>query len=240
MNYDEWYQKIYYSNMGAKDAPLVSQNPKYPNGCEAASAVMLLNYYGIEITLDEFIEQYLPKNKVYESEGVRYGPDPSKYYAGDPASEKREWGTFDVVISEAIQKVIEDKQTENPYLMETISLNENKNALKEFFQATPVLIWVATDYKEVETVYEWRRKKKKYTYTYPMNSHVVVLTGYDDTYYYINDPLKNEKNIPVLKEELERSFDSLGRQAVFLNIYEMPEEEYMAYDEDMISGEVAW
>ena len=77
-------------------------------------------------------------------------------------------------------------------------------------------------------------------YTYPMNSHVVVLTGYDDTYYYINDPLKNEKNIPVLKEDLERSFDSLGRQAIFLNIYEMLEEEYNYYYNNDALGEISW
>ena len=73
-----------------------------------------------------------------------------------------------------------------------------------------------------------------------MNSHVVVLTGYDDTYYYINDPLKNEKNIPVLKEDLERSFDSLGRQAIFLNIYEMPEDEYSYYYNNDTLGEISW
>lgn len=49
-------QKIY-------DIPLILQNPKYPNGCEAATAVMLLNYYGIDINLDEFIN-LLPKSPI--------------------------------------------------------------------------------------------------------------------------------------------------------------------------------
>ena len=121
-----------------------------------------------------------------------------------------------------------------------IDLNENKYALKEFFQATPALIWVTTDYQEVKNVYEWRSYDKKYTYTYPMNSHVVVLTGYDETYYYINDPLKEEKNIPVIKEQLEKSFDSLGRQAVVLDIYEMPEDEYNYYYNNDALGEISW
>ena len=49
-----------------------------------------------------------------------------------------------------------------------------------------------------------------------------------------------EKNVPVLKEDLERSFDSLGRQAVFLNIYEMPEEEYNYYYNNDALGEISW
>ena len=240
MRYDEWYQETYYSNMGPKDVPLVNQNPAYPNGCEAASAVMLLNYYGIDITLKEFIDNYLPTSRVYEVKGVRYGPDPSIYYAGDPANEKRGWGTFDTVILNAMKTVIHDTKTHRPYLMETIALNENKYALKEFFQVTPALIWVTTDYQEVKNVYEWRSYDKKYTYTYPMNSHVVVLTGYDETYYYINDPLKEEKNIPVIKEQLEKSFDSLGRQAVVLDIYEMPEDEYNYYYNNDALGEISW
>ena len=32
------------------NVPIINQNPEFPNGCEAASAVMLLNNYGIEKT----------------------------------------------------------------------------------------------------------------------------------------------------------------------------------------------
>ena len=38
----------------------------------------------------------------------------------------------------------------------------------------------------------------------------------DENYYYINDPLKEEKNIKVPKEQLENSFDSMGRQFISL------------------------
>lgn len=71
------------------DVNLVNQYPKYPNGCEAATIVMLLNYYGIDITLEEWITNYLPQKEVYEKNGKRYGPNPAHYYAGDPTSEKR-------------------------------------------------------------------------------------------------------------------------------------------------------
>ena len=42
-------------------APYIDQSVKYPTGCESVSAVMLLQYLGYEITVDEFIENYLEK-----------------------------------------------------------------------------------------------------------------------------------------------------------------------------------
>lgn len=52
------------------------------------------------------------------------------------------------------------------------------------------------------------------TYTYPKNSHTIVVTGVDKEYYYVNDPLQSEGNTKVKKKDLEKSFDSLGRQVV--------------------------
>ena len=57
----------------------------------------------------------------------------------------------------------------------------------------------------------------------PKNAHVVVIIGMDKNYYYINDPLKDEKAIKVSRKEFDKSYDSMGRQALYIeisNIYE--------------------
>ena len=54
----------------------------------------------------------------------------------------------------------------------------------------------------------------------------MVVTGVDENYYYINDPLKEEKNIAIQKDLLESSFDSLGRQFLIVETYEIPEDFY--------------
>lgn len=195
------------------DVPHILQKPSYPNGCEAASAVMFLNYYGINISLEDFVDKYLPTSKVYEENGVRFGPDPSQYYAGDPSSETRGWGTFDVLIESTMIKVIKDYAKSDSLL---ISLPYGKQNLNELTQTNlPLVIWTTTNYKVSNEVYEWKSYDNKNTYTYPKNSHTVVVTGYDENNYYINDPLKDENNIAVPRAELEESFDSVGRQAVF-------------------------
>lgn len=190
------------------DVPLISQLPTYPNGCEAASAVMLLNYYGVNITLEEFMA-YLPKEKIYTEDGTRFGPNPALYYAGDPKSPNGGWGCFDIVIAKTINTILENKN-----LSLSINLKEGKERLSAIAYNGPSLIWVTIDYEEVKEVFTWTSYDKKETYTYPKDEHVVVLIGYDEEYYYINDPLKNEKNVKVKKEQLEKCYDSLGRQSV--------------------------
>ena len=107
---------------------------------------------------------------------------------------------------------------------EKYSLKMAANQLNGAF--TPFLIWTTIDYTETKDIYEWISYDEKNTYTYPKNSHVVVVTGVDENYYYINDPLKSEKNIPIEKDILETSFDSLGRQLLLIETYELPEDFY--------------
>lgn len=204
-----------YSYLNKKeiyDVPLINQLPKYPNGCEGASSVMLLNFYGVNITLEEFFK-YLDQDKIYTENGTRFGPNPALFYAGDPTSNTGGWGCFDLVIAKAINKILTEKDYEF-----TANLKNNKEPLKNLAYNGPCLIWVTIDYDAVKEVFTWTSYDKKETYTYPKDEHVVVLTGYDEDYYYINDPLKNEKNIKVKKDQLEKSYDSLGRQSVAINL----------------------
>ena len=43
------------------EAPYIDQSVKYPTGCESVSTVMLLQYLGYSLTVDEFIEKYLER-----------------------------------------------------------------------------------------------------------------------------------------------------------------------------------
>lgn len=127
----------------------------------------------------------------------------------------------------------EHKQT-NPQLEYNIYENAEKYSLKTAAHQlngtfTPFLIWTTIDYIEAKDIYEWFSYDGKNTYTYPKNSHVIVVTRVDENYYYINDPLKSEKNIQVAKDQLEKSFDSLGRQMILIETYELPSD--IAYEE---------
>lgn len=221
MEYEAENVSNYETNYTVKNVNLVNQNPDYPNGCEAASATMILNYYGIPISLQEFAEKYLMKEPVYEKDGMRFGPNPAIYYAGDPKDFSRGWGCFEPVIASAMQQVFNDYKLENKDINIEILRSDEKQPLSYYANLDiPIMIWTTIDYEEANEVYEWFSYDKKYTYTYPKNSHTVVVTGLDETYYYVNDSLKDQKNIPVKREMLERSFDSAGRQVVGIFLYD--------------------
>jgi len=188
------------------DVKRIGQNPVYPNGCEAAASVMLLDYYGFSISLNHFIDNFLPMRPVYEKGGKRFGPDPAKYYAGDPSSLTRGWGCFSPVIKSSISEVL-NNDTYEVVDFSNISLSQLQDEL-------PIIIWVTIDYQPVKEVYEWQDEINSKTYTYPKNSHTVVLVGFDEKNYYVNDSLQPEEILKIPKTSLEQSYDSLGRQAL--------------------------
>ena len=87
------------------DAPYIDQSGAYPTGCESVSAVMLLRFLGVEITVDEFIENYLDKQGFEQRDGELYGPDPRKYFCGSPYDEDS-FGCYAPVIAKALGKVL--------------------------------------------------------------------------------------------------------------------------------------
>ena len=66
------------------NVPYIDQTEEWPTGCESVSAVMLLQYLGVDISVNEFIETYLERKPFVEKDGKIYGPDPRKYFAGSP------------------------------------------------------------------------------------------------------------------------------------------------------------
>lgn len=72
-----------------------------PTGCESVSAVMVLNYWGVDTTPEEFIDNYLPRQKFYQVDRILYGPDPEEAFAGDPYS-ANSLGCYPKVILKAL------------------------------------------------------------------------------------------------------------------------------------------
>lgn len=225
---NKYYSSLKYSYI-INNFPLVLQNPDYPNGCEVASATMLLKHYGIDIDMKEYVDNYLPKEEVYEKDGLRYGPDPSKYYAGDPSDSSRGWGTFLPVIKNSLYTIFKNKLPEDT--VGHVYTSDDKLPLEEYVQnGNPVLAWTTADYSEAKDIYEWFSYDKSRTYTYPKNAHVVVIVGMDKNYYYINDPLKNEKAIKVSRKKFNKSYDSMGRQALYIEITDIYDNNNQSYE----------
>ena len=75
----------------------IYQTDNWPTGCESVTAVMALNAAGIEISVDDFIDDYL----------VCTEPpfDPEKSFGGDPRSQSGR-GCYAPVIKAALDKAL--------------------------------------------------------------------------------------------------------------------------------------
>lgn len=193
------------------DVPhLNQQEASLPNGCEAVSAAMLLQYHGISMSPETFVTEHLKCESVKIRWGCRYGPDPSKAYAGDPHSEKGGWGCFAPVIINALNDCLpQDLRAAD---LTGAALDE----LASLYVASdvPVAIWVTQDMTPIEKAYQWQSYDKTETFLYPVNSHCVVLCGSDEEYFYVSDPLSAESVVRYERAAVEKSYRSMGMQAV--------------------------
>ena len=203
----------YFSILNYKhviDVPYISQVGILPNGCEAVSATMLLHYNNFNIDPVDFADKYLDKGEVYVKWGCRYGPNPKTQYAGDPKSEKGGWGCFAPVIIKALNKYLDGKM----YAKNLTGLTLNEIVQQYIAVDIPVAVWVTQEMKSIKSFYQWQSYDRSETFIYPVSEHCMVLTGFDDEYYYFNDPLNEDQSVKFEKDVASASYNSLGKQAV--------------------------
>ena len=84
--------------------PHMEQTDEWPCGDECLSAVMLLRYLGIRISMNEFVDFFLPQGQMRRREGQLTGPDPETVFAGSPY-EKNSFGCYPEVMVKALNKM---------------------------------------------------------------------------------------------------------------------------------------
>lgn len=204
------------------DVPFITQNAQYPSGCEAISATMLLNYYNYNITPEIFIDGYLHMDYLRESiDGTAVvGPDPYTAFIGSPYDENS-LGCYPPVIVDALNKVFDETGSENKAI-NTTGKSLEQLADEYIIQNAPVLVWSTmylwspfeTDRWIVEGASEESPYKDGEVYSWIANEHCLVFTGYDEYYYYFNDPLYYNETISYEKTAFNERFEQIGKCSV--------------------------
>ena len=191
--------------------PFIHQIPKYPHGCEFVSATMALQSAGIDISVEDFLE-YLDLGEYPHTEnGVYYGHDPNKVFAGNPRS-TQSWGCYAPVISSAIRKFLDVKTYE---LEEMYGVSLDDLCKKYIDKGIPVIIWATISMREPYYFTSWTVKESGETVVWNEPEHCLVLTGYDDLYYYFNDPLKGA-SCAYARKRVETAYSGMGSQAIIV------------------------
>lgn len=193
----------------------LSQKGILPNGCEAVSATMLLHHVGINVAPIDFVDRYLDCEPTWTEGKTRYGPDPSKAYAGNPRKIQGGFGCFSPVIERALIQAVEAFAPGQYEVLNLggISLKELETYIDK---GIPAAIWATIGMQEVPFYYEWVSPDDGLTYRYPAREHCLVLVGYDDQRYYFNDPYNSNGLVSYSKATVEKRYETLGRQAVVI------------------------
>ena len=79
----------------------------------------------------------------------------------------------------------------------------------------PLILWVTTSMRESKVEASWYLEDDSCFY-WKNGEHAMVLVGYDEIYYFLNDP-ESGSTVAYRKDVVEKRFAELGRQAVYID-----------------------
>lgn len=193
------------------DVPYINQSEKYPTGCESVTTVMLLHYLGYDISVDDFIKNYLRMRDFETRDGMLYGPDPWEYFVGSPY-DPDSFGCYAPVICEALRKILGDTYE---------VCDETGKDLDELVETylkheMPVILWNSINMREPVIGPEWKLLDTGENFTWISNEHCMLLVGEDEDSYIFNDPYENRGVIACPKDIIRNRYEVYHRQAVRL------------------------
>ena len=182
----------------------MNQSEKYPTGCESISTIMCLHYFGIEITPEEFIDNYLEKGNLEKKDNQLYAPSPFDKFIGSPYN-KHSYGCYSPVIEKALKKHISDKQLN--YEVKNLNNVPMNEILKDYIDNDiPVIFWATINLLETIKTTIWIVPETGEKFQWRGKEHCLLLVGYDNEKngYYFNDPWNNIGTILYNKELVEK------------------------------------
>ncbi|MBP3040097.1 C39 family peptidase [Bacillaceae bacterium Marseille-Q3522] len=191
------------------DAPLLSQLPELPRGCEVTSLAMLLQFAGADtdkMTLAaEIIKDETPYSIV---NGKIYYGDPNDGFIGDMYSLANPGlGVYHKPVTQLAEKYL-------PGRIKDITGADFQEIKIHLSDGRPVWVITNTSFEKLPDSYfeTWHTANGTVTITY--KEHAVLVTGYDNDSIYFNDPLANQKNKKAPIADFEKSWVQMGRQAI--------------------------
>ena len=188
-----------------ENIPLINQYPNYPTGCESVALTILLNYYGINVSPDDVINNLSKGDLPYSEDGILYGGNPELHFIGNPYWDNS-YGVYNNPIAEVanIYKSGVISRTNMPF-------SEVLNLVKE---NRPVLVWTSM-YLAIPFIgNSWIYKPTGEKINWKSNEHAVVLIGYNNSNVIISDPIGGIIRYQS-RSTFEDRYNYYGKRAVY-------------------------
>ena len=185
-----------------------NQHPDYPTGCESVALYMLLKYYGTDVTVDQIVNK-LPKGPIpYTKNGKLYGPDPNRFFVGDPRNSSS-YGVFNEPIAQVAEQFRPGVQCKTGAPLEDV--------IEILDSGNPAQVWYTTNpTRGIVYRREWYIEDTGELFKWPGGEHAVVVCGHDQTNLTYRDP--NTGGTVVMEiEEFRKIYDELGGRIVYYN-----------------------
>lgn len=195
-----------------ENVPHFTQFTKYLTACESLASVSVLQYYGIDIDVDRFIDEYLPKAAYPETgkDGELHGESPWEYFIGDPR-DGGGFGCYNTAVAKAINKIADGLAIP----LDDVSIEDLCTDYID--KGQPVIFW-GSIYMQRPYVSEFHWLLPDDTlYEFVNPEHALVLVGYDDNWYYFCDSMSEKEITPYGRKAVEDAYEGLFRQAVVID-----------------------
>lgn len=194
-----------------EDVPYYSQRGLLPTGCELVSAKMLLEYYTHEeVDIQDIIDRVDCQYPV-DVGGIPCAPHPYDAFIGSPW-DPTSFGCFSGIICD----MMNDLLPKNYMAVDTSDTDLAELAETYLPQGRPVLVWATISMvssfphmgwyisdEHCQPTDEW--------YDWRANEHCLVLIGYDEQYYYFNDPYLWNGGTKYARDIVEKRYEEIGR-----------------------------
>lgn len=192
------------------NVPTIHQYPEYPTGCESVATVMALQYAGENISVANFIDNYLECSQdFYWWEGKFYGPSPYEYFLGNPRTENS-YGCMAPVIKKALIQYFGSAER----VTDTTGTSLSSLCKTYIDKDIPVIVWASIGMSQIKDGRSWILPDGT-TFTWPSNEHCLLLVGYDANKYYFNDPYTGNV-VSYTRSVVEQRYERLGEQSLVI------------------------
>jgi uncharacterized protein YvpB len=189
------------------NAPVISQYPELPSGCEITTLAMMLQFYGINKSkLDLLPDMKYDKTpvKMDNNNNIIYWGNPNLGFVGDITGRKKGFGIYHSALMELLKKYI---PTAIDLTGKSFEVLEDKIA-----EGIPVVVWTTINYQESVDWLEWETSIGPIRTTF--SEHAVLLVGYDKDNIYVNDPISGLSQVKVKKALFIRTWEMMEKQAI--------------------------
>lgn len=195
----------------------IFQKPDLPNGCEVTSLSILMKYKGYGVSKTQLADSYLPKFPFYTvgEDEQRAGGDPNYYFAGDPRNVTNSYYCFAGPIVSAGNILL--SSFNDPQTAKDITGTGEQGLTSQLDAGNPVIVWGTLSMGDAFTFAPnaWIINENGDKHIPFLNLHCVVLTGYDENFFYFADPLRG--NVVYKRSTFMNAYNQIGSRAVVVS-----------------------